>query len=138
MEVSAIPILHGRFSDDGKFEYAEDERDRRRLYFQSLAGKHVEIIVRKERTQRTERQHRYYFGVVVPLIAEHCGYEKDEMHDLLAMRFLRMEDDPITGSPRRKHTPDTDTKEFSDYLDSCIRFGAELGVVIPEPGAVAA
>lgn len=132
------PVFHGHISEEGKFGLLESEREQRQAYFKTLAGKNVEIIVRRERAQRTERQHRYYFGVVVPLIAEHCGYEKDEMHDLLAMRFLRMEDDPITGSPRRKHTPDTDTKEFSDYLDSCIRFGAGLGVVIPEPHEVAA
>jgi hypothetical protein len=72
----------------------------------------------------------------VPLIAEHCGYDKQEMHELLAMRFLRMADDPVTGSPRRRHTPETDTKDFSDYVDACIRLAAELGVYIPEAGEV--
>jgi hypothetical protein len=107
-------------------------------YVRSLHGRFIEVIVRKQHVQRSARANRYYFGVVVPLIAEHCGYEKDEMHELLAMKFLRMEDDPVTGSPRRKRTPDTDTKEFAEYVDACIRLGAELGVVIPEPGAVAA
>ena len=54
------------------------------------------------------------------------------MHETLAMRFLRIEDCPITGAPRRKHTPKTDTKEFSEYVDHCIRLAAELGVVIPD------
>lgn len=107
-------------------------------HVRSLAGQYVEVIVRRKRLQRSSQANRYYFGVVVPLIAEHCGYEKDEMHELLAMRFLRIENDPVTGSPRRKRTPDTDTKEFSEYVDACIRFGAELDVVIPEAGTVAA
>lgn len=107
-------------------------------HVRSLRGRFVEVIVRKRRTQRSSQANRFYFGVVIALIAEHCGYEKDEMHEALAMRFLRIEDDPITGSPRRKRTPHTDTAEFADYVEACIRFGAELGVVIPAPGAIAA
>lgn len=104
----------------------------------ALAGKHVELTIKKRRTKRTDPQNRYYFGVVVKLLAEHCGYETDEMHEALAMRFLRIEDCPITGAPRRKRTPKTDTEEFARYLDSCIRLAAELGVVIPSPSEVAA
>jgi len=104
----------------------------------ALAGKHVEIILRKRKTMRTSPQNRFYFGVVVKLLAEHCGYERDEMHETLAMRFLRIEDCPITGAPRRKRTPKTDTEEFARYLDSCIRLAAEFGVVIPDPKEVAA
>ena len=104
----------------------------------SLCDKPVYVIIRQHRKQRTTRQGRYYFGVVVPLIAEYCGYEKQEMHELLAMRFLRIEDDPVTGSPRRKHTPETNTKEFAEFTESCIRFAAELGVYVPAPGEVAA
>jgi hypothetical protein len=104
----------------------------------ALAGKHVELTIKKRRTKRTDPQNRFYFGVVVKLLAEHCGYERDEMHEALAMRFLRIEDCPITGAPRRKRTPKTDTQEFAQYLDSCIRLAAEQGVVIPDPREVAA
>ena len=100
----------------------------------SLKGKRVEITVKPWRNRRSDRASRYYFGVVVPLIAEYCGYDKQEMHELLAMRFLRIEDDPITGAPRRKHTPDTDSAEFAGYVDNCIRLGTELGIYIPQPG----
>lgn len=101
-----------------------------------FAGKPVEVTVRQKRNRRSDRANRFYFGVVVKLLAEYCGYEVDEMHEALAFRFLRLEDDPITGSPRRKRTPNTDTKEFAEYVDACMRFGAELGVSIPNPGEV--
>lgn len=104
----------------------------------ALAGKHVELTIRKRKTVRTSPQNRFYFGVVVKLLAEHCGYERQEMHEALAFRFLRIEDCPITGAPRRKRTPETDTEEFGQYLDSCIRLAAELGVVIPDPKEVEA
>jgi hypothetical protein len=98
----------------------------------ALAGKHVEILLKRRRTKRSNPQNRYYFGVVVKLLAEHCGYDTQEMHEALAMRFLRIEDCPITGAPRRKRTPQTDTAEFAEYLEHCIRLAAELGVVIPD------
>jgi len=133
-----VPVFHGKVSDSGQLEWSDPIKGWLSRYLMTLAGKTVDMTVRVHRQQRSSQANRYYFGVVVPLIADHCGYEKDEMHELLAMRFLRIEDDPITGSPRRKHTPQTDTKEFGEYVDACMRFGAELGVYIPAPGEVAA
>lgn len=72
--------------------------------------------------------------MVIKAFSEHTGYERDEMHELLAMKFLRIEDDPITGAPRRKRTPKCDTAEFHEYVERCRRFAAtELGIVIPDP-----
>ena len=51
---------------------------------------------------------------------------------------VRIEDDPITGAPRRKSTPDTESDEFAEYVDRCIVFGAELGIEIPPPTVRAA
>lgn len=132
------PIFRGTVDEDGKLQLAQSVRGLLTAHLSRLRGKSVELIVRRYRRQRTDRQGRYYFGVVIPLIADHCGYTHQEMHELLAMKFLRLEDDPVTGSPRRKRTPDTDTVEFSAYLESCIQFGAELDVYIPDPHQVAA
>lgn len=125
------PVFLARVDDEGQLAFAPAVRGMLRLHLRKLAGKPVEVVVRRAVAKRTDRQSRYYFGVVVPLIADHCGYDKQEMHELLAMRFLRIEDDPVTGAPRRKHTPDTDTEEFSIYVDHCIAFAAQLGVYIP-------
>lgn len=120
-------------SDEGRLQFTREERSALDKTLKTLAGTTVSIIVKRFRPQRSAKASAYYWAVVVPLIAEHCGYEKDEMHEALAMRFLRIEDCPITGVPRRKRTPDTDSKEFSEYLDSCIRLAGEMGVYIPEP-----
>ena len=106
-------------------------------YCKSLTGKLVDLTIKRHRETRSSQANRYYFGVVIKLISEHTGYEPDEMHEVLAMRFLRIEDCPITGAPRRKRTPQTNTAEFSEYVDQCIRFAAiELGVTIPQPEQV--
>jgi hypothetical protein len=132
--MATTPIFHGTVGEWGTLDMPPAVRGLLRLHLLRMVGKPVEVTVRLAKKTRTNRQARYYFGVVVPLIAEQCGYDKQEMHELLAMRFLRVEDDPVTGAPRRKHTPDTDTREFAEYVDACIRFAAqELGVYIPSP-----
>ncbi len=136
--MTAVPTFHGVVTKAGRIDLLDVERVRRRIYLLGLAGKEVEIVIKVQRDRRSTKQNRYYFGVVVPMLAEHCGYEKSEMHELLAMKFLRIEDDPITGSPRRRHTPETETVEFAAYVDSCIRLAAELDLVIPEPSMVSA
>ncbi len=128
---------------DGRSRYAldfcrgpMDELAQRVL--KSFHGQDIDVTVMKHRAPMSDRSRRYYFSVIVPLIAEYCGYEKDEMHEALAWKFLRIEDDDLTGAPRRKHLPALDSPEGAEYLDRCIRFGAELGVYIPAPGEVVA
>ena len=131
------PVFRGNVSESGKLTMLPAVRGLMERHLSTLKGRPVVLTIAPETKSRTDRQSRYYFGVVVPLIAEHCGYDKQEMHDCLAMRFLRIEDDPITGSPRRKRTPATNTTEFADYVDACIRLATDLGVYIPSPGETA-
>lgn len=105
-------------------------------YLRKLDGKDVEVVVRRKRGQRSLDANAYYWGVIIALMGDEFGYDKQEMHEVLAMRFLRIEDCPVTGSPRRKRTPDCDTKAFAEYIDACIRLATEHGVYIPQPGEV--
>lgn len=129
------PIFYGRVLPGGLLVLDAPKDYQRHVY--AHRGKHVEITFRKRRTRRSSQANRYYFGVVVKMLAEHCGYDTQEMHEALAMRFLRIEDCPVTGAPRRKHTPDTDSSEFAEYVNHCIRLAAELGVVIPDSSEAA-
>lgn len=130
-----VPAFTGFVRTDGKLRL--DDRESFREHVATLAGQPVELSIRRKRSQRSTKANSYYWGVIVKLLAEHCGYDAQDMHEALAMKFLRIEDCPITGVPRRKRTPHTDSQEFADYVDACIRLAAELGVVIPEPHAVA-
>jgi len=133
-----VPVIRGSVSDAGKLELSAVGREVLTRHLASLKGKPIDLIVKVHRNPRSTQANKYYWGVVVPVIAAYCGYDKQEMHEALAFRFLRIEDDPITGSPRRQHTPDTDTKAFSDYVDQCIQFAGELGLEIPAPYTVVA
>lgn len=101
-----------------------------------MKGSVVEIVVRKQRRTRTSKQNRYFWGVVMAEICACAGYRREDaaqLHDALAFKFLPLPPCPITGSPRRQRTPETDTAEFGVYLDQVIQWAAETwGVVIPE------
>lgn len=129
------PVFEAFVSGDGEKLSLVNRRSFDQVV-KTLAGQHVDVIVRKHRKQRTSQANRYYHGVVVKLLAEHCGYHPDEMHQVLAMAFLRIDDDPVTGAPRRKRTPDCNSKEFTEYVDRCIHLATEQGVYIPQPGEV--
>ncbi len=120
--------------EQGRIQFDAPTTGLMKQHIAAHEGRLVDVVIGPHVKTRTDRQSRYYFGVVVPLLADFCGYEKDEMHETLAMRFLRIEDCPVTGAPRRKRTPKTNTKEFADYVDACIRLAAEHGVYIPDPG----
>ena len=102
----------------------------------NLKNAPVEVLIRKKRVRRSDKQNRYYWGVVIAEIASCAGYRRADsyqLHDALAFKFLPLPPCPVTGSPRRMRTPDTDTAEFSDYVDQVIQWAAETwGVVIPE------
>jgi hypothetical protein len=102
---------------------------------QKLDGLDVELILRKLRRKRSLSQNAWYWSCIVPLLAEHCGYDEEEMHEALKMRFLRNHTD--TQLPSVRSTTSLDTREFTEYAESCRRLAAEMGVVIPDPGMAA-
>lgn len=46
---------------------------------------------------RSDRQRKYYFGVVVSLISSHTGYSKEEVNELLKLKFNLKEIQDIDG-----------------------------------------
>lgn len=128
-------LFYGRVDKAGKvvfdqpFEWAK--------HCAGLKNQRIEVTARKQRTQRSLKQNRAYFGLIVSAVAEHCGYTKDEAHEALAFKFLRL-GEPDALLPTRRSTADLTTKEFEDYTAQVKQFAAEeLGLLIPDPSAVA-
>jgi hypothetical protein len=97
------------------------------------------ITVKVLRESRSSQQNRFYHGVIIPLFAEHCGYEFDEMKDALALKLIPREVvDLDTGEVRivPGHTSQLNTKEFNDLIERAQRLGAEMGIDIPNTGEV--
>jgi hypothetical protein len=113
-------IQNGEFWPESPVAYSD--------HLRALEGKDVEVVVRQKSDVRSLSQNAYYWKIVVPLIAEHCGYTPLEAHTEMKRRFL-------VG---RNTTTGMTSREFSDYLDRCVQLGAELGVHIPDPERIEA
>jgi hypothetical protein len=118
-----------RITEDAKLEL--DDRTRFRAAVETLVGQRVEVEL--HRRKRTGKQQRYYFGVVVRILADYTGYSVDEMHDALKARFLA-EEDMVLGLTRITSTTKLSTAQMTDYIER-VRLWAhcELGCYIPAP-----
>ncbi len=102
-----------------------------------LRGQTVEITVEKRRKRRSGSQNNYYHGVVLRMIADHCGYrgsdELEGLHEEFKRKFL-----PKVGLLKiSKGTSELTTVEFEDYLESIRQWAAtELQIYIPMPNEV--
>lgn len=107
----------------------------------SLRGSHW-LEITKCREQRTLAQNAFYWGVVLPRVADGIteawgeDMSSDAAHEFLKDRFLKK---PIvnrnTGELMGQTEPSTaslNTEQFGKYLDDIIKFSAEqLDVEIP-------
>jgi hypothetical protein len=103
----------------------------------ALNGKKVELVLRKRRTKRSDRQNRYYWGVVIQILANFCGYEPEEMHESLKYQFLRDPANEKYGLPKIGSTADLSTDEFNQYVNRVVRWAAtNLQVFIPDASQI--
>lgn len=103
-----------------------------------LVGKRVTVTVRREQQRRTTNQNAWYWSDVGPLalFSEWTGYEKDEAHELLKQMFLKEEKVLPTGEivESTGRTSTMTIEQFSEYCNRVVRFLAEHGIPVPEPG----
>lgn len=100
-------------------------------------GASVVVRVETVRDKRSSQANRYWHGVVVPLFAEHCGYEFDEAKDALALHLIpKTVVDIVTGEERQVpgHTSRLSVGEFNELIRRAQQLGAEMGIYIPDPG----
>ena len=128
-------ILHAKV-EDGKLIFFDPEKFRRLL--ESLSGP-IELVFRKVKSPRSSQQNRYYWGVIVKILADELGYSPEDVHFALRMRFLA----PPEGQKGKeslvlpKSTTALSTKEFEGYQEEIRRWAAEfLGISIPDPNEV--
>ncbi len=100
-------------------------------------GSHMEIVIRKYRSKRTNDQNEYYWGVVIKILSDHFGYESEEMHEELKLMFnpIQSKIDPnrkIGGSTTKMNTVEFYSDQDS-YVERICRWAAEQGVYIPPP-----
>jgi hypothetical protein len=115
-----------------------------KLYYdhvlQTLEGQTVHVAIGKVKGLRTEQQMRYYWGVVVKLIADYTGDDIDTIHEFLKDKFAPRKTITVQGEART--VPGCTHhlfKEnfFEDYVDHIRAWASsELQIVIPDPNQV--
>lgn len=113
-------------------------RDMFNRYIQAFNESDTLYVTIKKVTGRKIRsldQNSYYWGVVISILCDYTGYEKEEMHEALKMKFLTIE--PARGLPYTISTADLSTVHFNKYIEIIKRWASiEFGIFIPDPDSV--
>ena len=122
-----IPILYGKVRD-GKLKL--DAPQSYLVEISRLEGQRIELTIRKERRVRSLSQNKYYWGVIIEILSDNFGYDREEMHEALKFKFLKKHGD--TDLVTVGSTAKLSTAEFTGYIDEIIRWAStEHQVVIP-------
>ena len=111
----------------------------------TLEGHTVEIRILKYFGKATDRQRKYWFGVVIPAFIVECGYEepgaKDRCHNDLVYElmpeFRKTRVSPITGIVEviRASWRDFDTAQSTILIERAFVFAStQYSIAIPSPG----
>jgi hypothetical protein len=133
--MAVVPIFHGCVTEDARLVLDEQERDRRRQHLGALAGKRIEMVLRRERTQRSRDQNAYWHAVPFALLAEEWG-EDIETTKLLVLGecFGWKETRDGHRVPIKPSTSALTTEEWSRLTEWIPPWAlTNFGVVIPLP-----
>lgn len=125
----------------------EKIQDAKRLaiseFIKTLDGGWAEVSIKKYLGKASDRQRRYWFGVVIPCVIDHCGYDgisaKDDCHDDLMYKLmpeLRKKRKTLAGGEidARVSWTELDREQTTLLIERAFHFAAtELGLVIPSP-----
>lgn len=116
---------------DGQVIFRKEDKESYSKHLSKLHDTNCICEITERKKFRTNPQNRYYFGVLIPIIAEWSGNKKDDVHEYLKAKFLF---DKSRKIPRIKSTTELSTKEFSQYWDDITLFFKEqFDVGIPSP-----
>lgn len=138
-----VPVFNGSVSLDGKLSLDVAERGLRAGYLKRLAGKPVEIVIKKLQSKRSQQQNRWHFGVAIPILAAEFGYDRHESealhYALVAKCFGTRLDAKLGIEVPNVRSSKLTTAQFSELMEWEVRFAAtEYGIVVPLPGEAAA
>lgn len=121
---------------EGKPSLSENQRKIMSASFKRHEGKDVRITISDPLKTRSHPQNRYYWGVVLTMIAAETGHITEELHEFFKDKFLPRVYVSVAGQERQipKSTTSLDTMFFEQYLEQIRAFAAtELNMRIPLP-----
>lgn len=98
----------------------------------SLRPKRHVMTIEEYRRNRSSEQNRYYWGIIMKMISDETGYLPDEVHQLMAQKFLGTYEK--NGHTFVKSTTRLNTAEMEEYHSQIRMFASmELHLYIPLP-----
>jgi len=108
----------------------------------ALNGEIVKVTVEKAKKLRSQKQSRFYRGVIVELVRawlfeQGVNLDKDETHEWIVRRVWKFTEDKIMPDGSvfevRRSSKEADTKLWELYQDVTRQYFAEKGLILPFP-----
>lgn len=96
------------------------------------------VVIKPYKAQRSNPQNRY-MHYAFNLVADHYGYEMEDVKELMKDKFLGYEEVEIAGQiiKKLKSTTDLNTEQQEIFMDKVRRFWLEFdGFIIPLPNEI--
>jgi len=108
------------------------------------ADKIFQIDIGGFNVSRTAQQNRALFGLAYPLLSQHTGFNPDDIHEYMLMKYFGTVEAIVFGRKKYKpfRTTTTDehgngkllsTQEFAEFYSFIQSEAAALGCNIPDP-----
>ncbi len=107
------PIFYGAVKDGRIVLDTETMKTRFQDRLRNLEGKKIQLSVNRYTKRRSLNQNNYYWGAIIPMIAEQVGMLDEEVHEALRLMFLK---DNTKRLGTIKSTSELSKGEFAEYL----------------------
>jgi len=128
----------GRVNEQGELVLADPTAWR--LAVARNKNRAVWVTMVRVQDAHTISQQRYYFGVVVALVAEYIGESREDTHELLKAEHLPKREIELLDERRLTMPPSTRSltiEQYTEYIERCRRWAAQfLGLSIPDASQV--
>lgn len=109
-----------------------------RLYnvLKTLKPAEYTVEIKRVRAGRSDPQRRYYFGVICAVLSQELGYTKDEIHEVIKVKFCPKDAVLPTGEVITipGSTKDWDIADSQEKHEEIRRWAlTDLEIYIPEP-----
>jgi len=134
-----IPIFEGDVVNKKLKLFDHEKQAIKRWVATFKDGTKLDITIRKHKSKRSNEQNRYYFGVVLPILADYFGHDNvEDLHEDLKLKFNPIEsklnpDTKIGGTTTKMSTEEFYSGETS-YVERICRWAAmEYSIYVPPP-----
>lgn len=124
---------------DGRLRPSDNQKDQIGLFLAQRMDQQVTVQFSRPRKTRSNGQNRYYWGVVLSMVASETGHTSEECHEYFKQIMLPRQHMTIGEVEQEvpKSSTELTTIEFEQYLERVRAFAAqELRMTIPLPNEV--